>query len=158
VLSSDLLPPRLEDEQLKDVLRSLPDNPTAYQRVVDALFATSTSQAAAAASAASAATGGKTSGGAGVATAGGVTSGTSPAAAAAAAAAVPLAEMPGAPLPVRQEVVAAVVRAVKWVGHTVGAVTMTSSPLGAWHPALPPEAVRLLSPSGAQVGGDPGWG
>ncbi len=27
LLQSDLLPPRVEDEQLKDLLRSLPDNP-----------------------------------------------------------------------------------------------------------------------------------
>lgn len=38
VLQSDLLPPRLEDEQLKDLLRSLPDNPVAYERVIDSLF------------------------------------------------------------------------------------------------------------------------
>jgi hypothetical protein len=42
VLTSDLLPPRLEDEQLKDLLRSLPDNEIAYERVVDSLFSIST--------------------------------------------------------------------------------------------------------------------
>jgi hypothetical protein len=39
VLASDLLPTRLEDEQLKHLLRSLPDHPETYERVVDALFA-----------------------------------------------------------------------------------------------------------------------
>lgn len=42
VLTFDLLPPRLEDEQLKDLLRSLPDNEIAYERVVDSLFSIST--------------------------------------------------------------------------------------------------------------------
>lgn len=38
VLRSDLLPPTVGDEQLADLLRSLPDNPLVYDRVVDALF------------------------------------------------------------------------------------------------------------------------
>lgn len=44
VLQSDLLPPRLEDEQLKDLLRSLPDNPVAYERVIDSLFSIGSSK------------------------------------------------------------------------------------------------------------------
>lgn len=44
VLQSDLLPPRLEDEQLKDLLRSLPDNPLAYERVIDSLFSIGSSK------------------------------------------------------------------------------------------------------------------
>ncbi len=39
VLRSELLPPSVGDEQLADLLRSLPDNPAAYDRVLDALFA-----------------------------------------------------------------------------------------------------------------------
>lgn len=46
VLQSDYLPPRVEDEQLKDLLRSLPDNPETYERVVDALFTVSAAAAA----------------------------------------------------------------------------------------------------------------
>jgi len=40
VLQSDLLPPLVEDEQLKDLVRSLPNNPNTYERVVEAIFAT----------------------------------------------------------------------------------------------------------------------
>lgn len=32
VLRSDILPPRVEDEQLNDLLRSLPDSPETYDR------------------------------------------------------------------------------------------------------------------------------
>ncbi|CAL8462314.1 g1847 [Coccomyxa elongata] len=38
VLRSELLPPTVGDEQLTDLLRSLPDNLDAYERVVDAIF------------------------------------------------------------------------------------------------------------------------
>jgi len=38
-LRSELLPPTVGDEQLTDLLRSLPDNPAAFDRVVEALFA-----------------------------------------------------------------------------------------------------------------------
>eukprot|EP00955_Chlamydomonas_euryale_P113661 366229-Chlamydomonas_euryale.AAC.14 len=39
VLRSELLPPRVEDEQLEALLRSLPDDADMYDRVVDAIFA-----------------------------------------------------------------------------------------------------------------------
>ncbi|CAK0752569.1 hypothetical protein CVIRNUC_002156 [Coccomyxa viridis] len=38
VLRSELLPPTVGDEQLTDLLRSLPDNAEAYDRVVDSIF------------------------------------------------------------------------------------------------------------------------
>jgi len=38
-LRSDLFPPTVGDEQLTDLLRSLPDNPSAFDRIVEALFA-----------------------------------------------------------------------------------------------------------------------
>uniref|UniRef100_A0A061SEW0 Eukaryotic translation initiation factor 2-alpha kinase 4 n=1 Tax=Tetraselmis sp. GSL018 TaxID=582737 RepID=A0A061SEW0_9CHLO len=38
VLRSDLLPPRVGDEQLKDLLRSLPNNPIAHERTIEAIF------------------------------------------------------------------------------------------------------------------------
>lgn len=39
VLRSELLPPTVGEEQLEDMLRSLPDNPGAHTRVLDRLFA-----------------------------------------------------------------------------------------------------------------------
>ena len=38
-MRSDLIPPTVGDEQLKDLLRSLPDNPTAQDQILEALFA-----------------------------------------------------------------------------------------------------------------------
>mmetsp|Transcript_24442 Transcript_24442/g.77195 ORF Transcript_24442/g.77195 Transcript_24442/m.77195 type:complete len:536 (+) Transcript_24442:148-1755(+) len=37
-LRSDLLPPRVEDEAVSDVLRSLPDSPATHSRIVEGLF------------------------------------------------------------------------------------------------------------------------
>lgn len=45
VLRSDLLPPLVEDEQVADLVRSLPNNPNTYERVVEAIFACSPSAA-----------------------------------------------------------------------------------------------------------------
>lgn len=44
VLVSDLMPATVGDEQLSDLLRSLPENPATQRRVVDALFALSAEQ------------------------------------------------------------------------------------------------------------------
>ena len=44
VLRSELLPPTVGDEQLQDLLRSLPDNHAALDRVVDALFSLPSNQ------------------------------------------------------------------------------------------------------------------
>ncbi|KAK9811583.1 hypothetical protein WJX72_006503 [[Myrmecia] bisecta] len=38
VLRSEILPPTVGDEQLTDLLRSLPDNPDTYDRVVESIF------------------------------------------------------------------------------------------------------------------------
>jgi hypothetical protein len=148
----------VEDEQLKDLLRSLPDNPIAYGRVVEALFnasssstpQTSASNAATGLSAAAAWGGGGDAGG--VTTAigggGGVEGST---AAAAAGAAIPLAELPGVPMITNVDVVDAVVKVVRDVATCHGAISMSSTLLGVAHPAAPKDAVRLLSPSGTQV-------
>lgn len=57
VLASELLPPSVGDEELADLLRSLPDNPAAHQRVVDAVFGLAAGQGGAAAAVAAAAGG-----------------------------------------------------------------------------------------------------
>lgn len=177
VLTSDLLPPRLEDEQLKDLLRSLPDNEIAYERVVESLFSISTGrepQAAGLGPSAAAAAAAK-----GAAGSGGGAASTPAAAAAAASRAVqaltparaaagmeglrgagllssqqgvlPLGELPGAPVDAHLDKEEEVVKVVRDVATLHGAVHMSSAPLGLSHLGLPRDAVRFLAPSGAVV-------
>ena len=151
----------MEDEQLKDLLRSLPDNPIAYGRVVEALFNASSSSSHAQVATSSAGTATSTNWGGGGSVSGftdaGVESGGAAAAAGGGAAggggAVPLAELPGVPMSTSVDVVEVVVRVVREVATCHGAIPMTSTPLGVAHAAAPKDAVRLLSPSGTQVGG-----
>lgn len=171
VLTSDLLPPRLEDEQLKDLLRSLPDNEVAYERVVDSLFGISTSREPQAAGLGPSPKGG--SGGGGSTAAGG----SGPAAAASRAVQsltsaraaggveglhgagllssqqgpIPLGELPGAPLDAHLDKEDEVVKVVRDVTALHGAVQMSSAPLGLSHLGLPKDAVRFLAPSGAVI-------
>lgn len=166
VLQSDLLPPRVQDEQLKDLLRSLPDNPVAYERVVDSLFAISDNkdkQAAAAAAAAAVASSASalgaqsnsSSGPAGTAAVGDpgaalsalveagllVSQGTT----------LSLGELPGAPLDSHLQVEEAVTKVVRDVCSVHGAVQMSSTDLGLSHVGLPKDAAKFLAPSGVQV-------
>jgi hypothetical protein len=166
VLTSDLLPPRLEDEQLKDLLRSLPDNEIAYERVVDSLFSISTSrepQAAGLGPSPGKAGSGSGSAGAAVAASRAVQSVT-PARAAAGLeglhgagllssqqGALPLGELPGAPVDAHLDKEDDVVKVVKDVAGLHGAVQMSSALLGLSHLGLPRDAVRFLAPSGAVV-------
>lgn len=172
VLTSDLLPPRLEDEQLKDLLRSLPDNEIAYERVVDSLFSISTSREPQAAGFGPS----PIKGGSG----GGGTAGAGPGGPAAAASravqsltparaatgveglhgagllasqqgALPLGELPGAPVDAHLDKEEEVVKVVKEVAGLHGAVQMSSAGLGLSHLGLPRDAVRFLAPSGAVV-------
>ncbi|KAI8469455.1 MAG: hypothetical protein J3K34DRAFT_459347 [Monoraphidium minutum] len=136
VLRSELLPPVVEDEQLKDLVRSLPANPAAYERVVDAIFST-------AASAPPAAPGGDDGGeGGGGGAGGGGGSGMGP---------MGLGELPGAPLNVHVSVRDAVARVVHDVFRSHSAVPVASNVVGIAHAGLPRDAVRLLAPSGAQI-------
>jgi hypothetical protein len=144
VLQSDLLPPRVEDEQLKDLLRSLPDNPIAYERVVDSLFIISSSKErsqglpglpritsttpAAAATAASNETNPAAAGVDGLVGSGLLTS---------QQCILPLSELPGAPLDCHLDVEEAVCRVVKEVCSVHGALQMSSTSLGLSHTALP---------------------
>jgi hypothetical protein len=145
VLQSDLLPPRVEDEQLKDLLRSLPDNPIAYERVVDSLFnissskersqglpglprSTSTPAAAAAATAACNEANPAAAGVDGLVGSGLLTS---------QQCMLPLSELPGAPLDCHLDVEEAVCRVVKEVCSVHGALQMSSTSLGLSHMALP---------------------
>jgi hypothetical protein len=167
VLQSDLLPPRLEDEQLKDLLRSLPDNEVAYERVVDSLFAISTGREPLAA-------GLRVNGAAGQQQQqqqqqrGGGAAGAALTLAPARAAAgegglqgagllaaqqgrLALGELPGAPLDTHLAHEEEVVKVVKDVAALHGAVHMSSAPMGLSHHGLPQDAVRLLAPSGAVV-------
>lgn len=130
VLQSELLPPRLEDEQLKDLLRSLPDNAAAYERVVDSLFSISSSKERsqglpslnAAANAAAAA------GADGLVGSGLLSS---------QQCSLPLSELPGAPLECHLELEEGVCRVVREVCSVHGAVQMSSTSLGLSHVALP---------------------
>jgi hypothetical protein len=142
VLQSDLLPPRVEDEQLKDLLRSLPDNPIAYERVVDSLFNISSSKE-------------RLQGLPGLprstsATPAAATAAPNDAAAAAGVdglvgsgllmsqqCMLPLSELPGAPLDCHLDVEEAVCRVVKEVCSVHGALQMSSTSLGLSHMALP---------------------
>lgn len=150
VLQSNLLPPRVEDEQLKDLLRSLPDNPTAYERVVESLFTISStkerqqglpgllrtsSSGAGLASAAAAAGAGAGSSGSSIDAAewGLMGSGML----AAQQGVLPLSELPGAPLDCHLELEEAVCKVVKEVCSVHGAVQMSSTSLGLSHMALP---------------------
>lgn len=167
VLTSDLLPPRLEDEQLKDLLRSLPDNEIAYERVVDSLFSISTSREPQAAglgpSPSKAGSGGGSSTGTAAAAARAVQSVT-PARAATGVeglhgagllssqqGALPLGELPGAPVDAHLDKEDDVVRVVKEAAGLHGAVQMSSAMLGLSHLGMPRDAVRFLAPSGAVV-------
>lgn len=168
VLQSDLLPPRLEDEQLKDLLRSLPDNEIAYERVVDSLFSISTSREPQATGLGppAAAAGGKAggSGGGGGGSAARALQALTPARAASGGEGLqgagllasqqgplPLGELPGAPLDAHLELNEVVTKAVRDVAVLHGAVQMSSAPLGLSHLGLPRDAVRFLAPSGAVV-------
>jgi hypothetical protein len=104
VLRSDLLPPLVEDEQLKDLVRSLPNNPSTYERVVEAIFSTSAASASSAAAAAADVDG--EDGGASAAAAGGGGSG-------GALGPMTLGELPGAPLNVHVDVRDAVTRVAR---------------------------------------------
>ncbi|KAF8070961.1 GCN2 [Scenedesmus sp. PABB004] len=147
VLQSDLLPPRLEDEALTDLLRSLPDNPLAAERVLDALFAIGAAKERAGEPGGAAPGGGSGGGGCAAGEAGLLGTGLL----ASQQSALSLGELPGAPLDVPLELHDAVVRAVRDVCVAHGAVQMCSSSLGLGHAALPRDAVRYLAPSGAQV-------
>jgi len=170
VLTSDLLPPRLEDEQLKDLLRSLPDNEIAYERVVDSLFSISTSrepQAAGLGAAPARAGSGQGSTAAGAAGSGGGSAARAvqslmPARGAAGVEGLhgagllasqqgplPLGELPGVPLDAHLDKEEEVIKVVREVAGLHGAVQMSSAPLGLSHLGLPRDAVRVLSPSGA---------
>ncbi|KAL6780346.1 hypothetical protein ACKKBF_B13520 [Auxenochlorella protothecoides x Auxenochlorella symbiontica] len=129
VLASELLPPSVGDEELADLLRSLPDNPAAHQRVVDAVFGLAAGQGGAAAAAAAAA-GGAGGGGDGAA---------------------PGLETPGTPLPIDMNAWAEVTSTLAATFALSGAVCQTSSELGpAPAPGAPeaPGGVRLLTSSG----------
>jgi hypothetical protein len=114
VLQSDLLPPVVEDEQLKDLLRSLPNNPTTYERVVEAVFATATTAASSSAGGPAAVAGGADrdpDGGA--ADGGGMAVGSSVAVGAGGVVGpLALGELPGVPLNVHVDVRDAVTRVV----------------------------------------------
>jgi hypothetical protein len=166
VLTSDLLPPRLEDEQLKDLLRSLPDNEIACERVVDSLFSISTSrepQATGLGPSPSKASSGGSSAGAAAAAARAVQSVT-PARAAVGVdglrgagllssqqGPLPLGELPGAPLDAHLDKEEDVVKVVKDVAVLHGALQTSSAMIGLSHLGLPRDAARFLAPSGAVV-------
>lgn len=162
VLTSDLLPPRLEDEQLKDLLRSLPDNEIAYERVVDSLFSISTSrepQATGLGPGAAKVSG--SSGGAAARAAQALTSVQAHASGveglrgagllASQQGVLPIGELPGVPLDAHLDREDEVTKVVRDVSVLHGAVQLSSSPLGLSHLGLPKDAVRFLAPSGAVV-------
>lgn len=125
VLQSTFLPPRVEDEQIKDLIRSLPDNPDTYERVVDAIFAASNSSnpdgLAAIGTAGFNAGGGEASrgGNTGRSSTGGNLG--------ALLGGIALSEMPGAPLNTHVAVADHVVKVVADVCSCHGAVPMASS-------------------------------
>ncbi|KAG2496142.1 hypothetical protein HYH03_005744 [Edaphochlamys debaryana] len=169
VLASDLLPPRLEDEQLKDLLRFLPSNPDATERVVGALFALAERQAAQGGGGAGAGAAGSAastaaelqgwmapgaparSGGSGGAAPGSLDGGGGGGGGGPAAGLLALdgMELPGAPRVMHAQVREDVIRAVRTVFECHGARSFYSSQIGYVHPGLGPDAVRLLSPHGS---------
>jgi hypothetical protein len=157
VLQSDLLPPRVEDEQLKDLLRSLPDNPIAYERVVDSLFTISSSKERAqglpglprSTSSAAAAAGSEAAAAAAAAAAGGVDGLVGSGLLTSQQCMLPLSELPGAPLDCHLDVEEVVCRVVREVCSVHGAVQMSSTSLGLSHVALP--KVRWMAAAAAAV-------
>ncbi|GIL65935.1 hypothetical protein Vafri_19563, partial [Volvox africanus] len=154
VLASDLLPPRVEDEQLKDLLRYLPSNPDATERVVAALFSLTEGQPPGAFSVPT------NSGSGGQAAthwppaAGG--SARAPASSSnldAVGGLAPLpfdgTELPGAPRVQHAQAREDVIRAVRSVFECHGARSFFSNQVGYAYSGLAPDAVRLLSPHGA---------
>jgi hypothetical protein len=148
VLQSDLLPPVVEDEQLKDLVRSLPNNPATYERVVDAIFQTAALAApAAGASADLDGSGGGDGGGAAGAGAGGGGGGS-------ALGPLALGELPGVPINVHVEVRDAVTRVVHDVFRCGGGARRRGGALAAadsscgWWPFAPPlaHAARSAAP------------
>ncbi|KXZ55244.1 hypothetical protein GPECTOR_3g384 [Gonium pectorale] len=145
VLSSDLLPPRVEDEQLTDLLRYLPSNPDATERVVGALFSLTEGQAGQAA--AGVMGGGATPGGSARAPSGSGSLGADTPG----SVALPFAglELPGAPRVQHAQVREAVVQVVRSAFECHGARSFYSSQVGYAYPGMAPDAVRLLSPHGS---------
>jgi hypothetical protein len=146
VLQSDLLPPRVEDEQLKDLLRSLPDNPIAYERVIDSLFSISSSKERSQGlpglprSTSSPAAG---AGAANEAAAAGVDGLVGSGLLTSQQCMLPLSELPGAPLDCHLDVEDAVCRVLREVCSVHGAVQMSSTSLGLSHMALPKVRVQF---------------
>lgn len=115
LLQSDVLPPVVEDEQLKDLLRSLPDNVETFERVVEAVF-----------SAAGKPNGGGVGGGQAV-SAGGSGSGGGAGAALPVLGRLPPAGAPGAPQAADVHLRDAVLRHVRNVFACHGLVPMSSA-------------------------------
>eukprot|EP00798_Chlamydomonas_sp_ICE-L_P001600 gene1601-32989_t len=158
VLRSDVLPPRVGDEQLQDLLRSLPDNAETYERVVDAIFMLnnrsktgggmgSVGGPSAAPHAGPAwrplggAGGGSRLGGASDKGGGAFTS-------VPAGLRVDQDHIPGMPQSVAVSLRERVLKSVKQAFGSHGAVPMTSSQVGFTHAHLPADAARMLSPQG----------
>ncbi|KAG1662775.1 hypothetical protein FOA52_006801 [Chlamydomonas sp. UWO 241] len=142
VLRGELLPPRVEDEQLQDLLRSLDPNLNAnmYERVVDAIFATGGAPGRAPPAAA-----GRSGSGGGVGAGdGGGGGGGEPAP----DSGPRLHELPGGPLPTPVRVQDRVVKAMRSVFELHGATAKASCVLGYAGRGLPQGAVRALTPAG----------
>ncbi|GAX82154.1 hypothetical protein CEUSTIGMA_g9582.t1 [Chlamydomonas eustigma] len=143
VLRSDVLPPLVEDEQLKDLLRSLPDNSDAYEQVVDAIFGTVANRQATRAVAAAVGVG---NGGFMVPGLPGgetvVIEGGGPG--------LTLYEQAGSPASIQVHLQDTVLKCLRRVFDNHCAVPMTSQPIGVAHPNhLNSNAVRMLLPSGS---------
>ncbi|GIM05041.1 hypothetical protein Vretimale_9508, partial [Volvox reticuliferus] len=154
VLASDLLPPRVEDEQLKDLLRYLPSNPDATERVVAALFSLTEGQPPGAFSVPTTSASGAPAathwppGAGGPARAPGSSSNLD---AGGGLAPLPFdgTELPGAPRVQHAQAREDVIRAVRSVFECHGARSFFSNQVGYAYSGLAPDAVRLLSPHGA---------